>query len=146
MFADIVTEDIGDPVNGEVMTGLLAVFLEPDAVTTANKYSGGVESHDASVNFCRISIVIPGAVMTPTIRTEHVRVEVDTHFVLCPHRQTVDGFCFPIRQARGKKDVAGCQNTRRYRAQGRASRNGSFGRLDRHSLARPIDPLNAGIE
>ena len=85
MFADIVAENIGNPVNGEVMTGLLALFLEPDAVTTANKHSSSVEPHDTGVNFCRISIVIPGAVMTTTIRAEYVRVEVDTHFVLCPH-------------------------------------------------------------
>jgi len=50
VFADILAEDIGDPVNGEVMTGLLVLFLEPDAVTTANKHSGGVEPHDASRN------------------------------------------------------------------------------------------------
>ncbi len=85
MLADVVTEDIGDPVNGEIMAGLLTLFLEPDAVATANKNSGSVEPHDAGVNLCRISIVIPGAVVTTAIRTEHVHVEVDTDFVLCPH-------------------------------------------------------------
>jgi hypothetical protein len=34
VFANIVTEDIGDPVNGKIMTRLLALFLEPNALTS----------------------------------------------------------------------------------------------------------------
>ncbi len=45
----------------------------------------GVKPYDTSVNFCRISIVIPGTVMTSAIGTEYAGVEVDTYFILCLH-------------------------------------------------------------
>ena len=92
VFADIVAEDIGDPVDGKVMTSLLTLLLEPDAVATADEHRGDVVTHDAGVNLPHGSIIVPGGDMTAAIRSEHVGVEVDAHFVFCAHGQIVDGF------------------------------------------------------